>query len=42
MFDATSDEADGDSFAERCEDDRHHFRFIVSRIAADAAVDSEP
>ena len=30
MFDATSDEADGDSFAERCEDDRHHFRFIVS------------
>ena len=21
---------DGDAFAERCEDDRHHFRFIVS------------
>ncbi|CCA89831.1 DUF3363 domain-containing protein [Novosphingobium sp. PP1Y] len=30
MFDAGSDEADRDAFAERCEDDRHHFRFIVS------------
>ncbi|WP_390478041.1 relaxase/mobilization nuclease domain-containing protein [Altererythrobacter sp. MTPC7] len=30
MFDAFSDEADGDAFAARCEDDRHHFRFIVS------------
>ena len=30
MFDARSDRADGDAFAERCEDDRHHFRFIVS------------
>ncbi|MDF1835684.1 MAG: DUF3363 domain-containing protein [Alteraurantiacibacter sp. bin_em_oilr2.035] len=30
MFDVASDEADGVSFAERCEDDRHHFRFIVS------------
>lgn len=30
MFDARSDNADGDAFAERCEDDRHHFRFIVS------------
>jgi type IV secretory pathway VirD2 relaxase len=30
MFDAGSDQADGDAFAERCEDDRHHFRFIVS------------
>lgn len=30
MFDAGSDQAEGDAFAERCEDDRHHFRFIVS------------
>ena len=30
MFDAASDDADAKSFAERCEDDRHHFRFIVS------------
>ena len=30
LFDARSDCADGDAFAERCEDDRHHFRFIVS------------
>jgi type IV secretory pathway VirD2 relaxase len=30
MFDAHSDTADGHGFAERCEDDRHHFRFIVS------------
>ena len=26
----TSDAADERAFAERCEDDRHHFRFIVS------------
>jgi len=30
LFDARSDEADGNAFAERCADDRHHFRFIVS------------
>ncbi|MBL6851799.1 MAG: DUF3363 domain-containing protein [Alphaproteobacteria bacterium] len=30
LFDARSDEADVKAFAERCEDDRHHFRFIVS------------
>lgn len=30
MFDAGSDQADGDAFAGRCEEDRHHFRFIVS------------
>ncbi|ABD89430.1 relaxase/mobilization nuclease domain-containing protein [Rhodopseudomonas palustris] len=30
MFDARSDAADERGFAERCEDDRHHFRFIVS------------
>ncbi len=30
MFDAGSDIADERAFAERCEDDRHHFRFIIS------------
>jgi type IV secretory pathway VirD2 relaxase len=30
LFDARGDEADGRAFAERCEGDRHHFRFIVS------------
>jgi type IV secretory pathway VirD2 relaxase len=30
MFDARSDDADTKAFAERCEDDRHHFRFTVS------------
>ncbi len=30
LFDARSDRVDGDAFAERCGDDRHHFRFIVS------------
>lgn len=30
MFDASMDAADGKAFAERCEGDRHHFRFIVS------------
>src|SRR6266851_303948 len=30
MFDARSDVADERAFAERCRDDRHHFRFIVS------------
>ncbi|MEA3388478.1 MAG: DUF3363 domain-containing protein [Pseudomonadota bacterium] len=30
MFDARSETADRDAFAERCEGDRHHFRFIVS------------
>src|ERR1700730_13203942 len=30
MFDASSERADGAAFAERCQDDRHHFRFIVS------------
>jgi type IV secretory pathway VirD2 relaxase len=30
MFDATSETADVKMFAERCADDRHHFRFIVS------------
>jgi type IV secretory pathway VirD2 relaxase len=30
MFDAASDAADERAFAERCKDDRHHFRFIIS------------
>jgi type IV secretory pathway VirD2 relaxase len=30
MFDADSETADDTAFAQRCEEDRHHFRFIVS------------
>ena len=30
MFDANSEVADERAFAERCGDDRHHFRFIIS------------
>src|SRR5271169_4144017 len=30
MFGATTEEADTKAFTERCEDDRHHFRFTVS------------
>jgi type IV secretory pathway VirD2 relaxase len=30
MFDAAGDEAHARGFAERCQGDRHHFRFIVS------------
>ena len=30
MFDGASDAADERAFAERCEADRHHFRFIIS------------
>lgn len=30
LFDATMERADGAGFADRCADDRHHFRFIVS------------
>ena len=30
MFDARSDDADSRAFAERCEEDRHHFRFTIS------------
>ncbi len=36
MFGPESDQADHEGFAERCKDDRHHFRFIVS---PDDAVD---
>ena len=38
MFDAGSDAADTKAFAERCDDDRHHFRFTISpEDAADMA-----
>lgn len=30
MFDAGTDRADDLAFADRCQDDRHHFRFIIS------------
>ena len=30
MFEAASDDADTKAFAERCEEDRHHFRFTIS------------
>lgn len=30
MFDPRSDQSNGDAFANRCADDRHHFRFTVS------------
>jgi type IV secretory pathway VirD2 relaxase len=30
MFDAGSETADAKAFTDRCEEDRHHFRFIVS------------
>jgi type IV secretory pathway VirD2 relaxase len=30
MFEAASDDADSNAFAERCDADRHHFRFMVS------------
>lgn len=30
MFGPNMDEADHDAFSDRCKDDRHHFRFIVS------------
>ncbi|KND16050.1 type VI secretion protein, partial [Pannonibacter phragmitetus] len=30
MFDAENDRADDLAFADRCQDDRHHFRFIIS------------
>jgi type IV secretory pathway VirD2 relaxase len=29
QFDAAGDDADGRALAERCDGDRHHFRFIV-------------
>ncbi|MCP3473525.1 relaxase/mobilization nuclease and DUF3363 domain-containing protein [Bradyrhizobium sp. CCGUVB1N3] len=38
LFDPETDDADPKAFAERCQNDRHHFRFIVSpEDAADMA-----
>lgn len=39
MFDANSDRADDIAFADRCKDDRHHFRFIVSPEGAASLTD---
>ena len=39
MFDARSDAADREAFAGRCEEDRHHFRFIISPEDAGAMAD---
>lgn len=39
MFDAEHNEADHRAFAERCEGDRHHFRFIVSPEDAEQLAD---
>jgi type IV secretory pathway VirD2 relaxase len=39
MFDAKVENADGEAFAKRCEDDRHHFRFTVSPEDAPAMAD---
>lgn len=39
LFDAGHDDADHRAFAERCEGDRHHFRFIVSPEDAPAMTD---
>lgn len=39
MFDATLESADTKAFAERCEDDRHHFRFTVSPEDANEMAD---
>lgn len=39
LFDAAGDEASGSGFANRCEGDRHHFRFIVSPEDADQLTD---
>jgi len=39
LFDAQGEAADGRAFAERCAEDRHHFRFIVSPDDADQLAD---
>ena len=40
MVDAASDDADTKAFAERCAEDRHHFRFTVS--PEEAGLDGRP
>jgi type IV secretory pathway VirD2 relaxase len=42
MSDAASDDADTKAFAERCEEDRHHFRFTVSPEDAGQMADLAP
>ncbi|WP_070933777.1 relaxase/mobilization nuclease domain-containing protein [Edaphosphingomonas haloaromaticamans] len=42
LFDATGDQADGNAFADRCEDDRHHFRIIISPEDAREMEDLRP
>lgn len=39
MFDRDGDASDERAFSERCEDDRHHFRFIVSPEDAESMED---
>jgi type IV secretory pathway VirD2 relaxase len=39
LFGAEAERADGGAFAERCADDRHHFRFIVAPEDADQLLD---
>lgn len=39
LFDAEGEAADGKAFAERCAEDRHHFRFIVSPDDAEQLAD---
>lgn len=39
LFDAAGDDADAATFVERCQGDRHHFRFIVSPDDAGALAD---
>jgi type IV secretory pathway VirD2 relaxase len=39
MFDVRSDDADTRAFAERCEEDRHHFRFTISPEDATSMAD---
>jgi type IV secretory pathway VirD2 relaxase len=39
LFDAQGDNADHRAFAERCDGDRHHFRFIISPDSADRLSD---
>ena len=39
LFDVAGDEADATAFADRCADDRHHFRFIISPDDAEQLTD---
>ncbi|ODT76890.1 MAG: type VI secretion protein [Pelagibacterium sp. SCN 64-44] len=39
LFDAENDRADDGAFADRCKDDRHHFRFVISPEDAEDLTD---